>query len=801
MAGRTRPDDREDDSAGPGGEHTPAHDPLDHHSGALRDARERSAELEASLQKKEIGLEKAISALRAGHARLQSLEQQVSVLSQWLDHTRHGFASILGSKRWRLGNRLIGTVGRLVGRPATPPLVHQIQDTFRNFEQWGNQRERSSTEPLDTEALTDSTIPHALRHTFDTAAESQRYDVVFLANIDWQERFQRPQQIATQFSRHGHRVFYVVASNPLSIDHHRGYQSERVARNTFEVRLAAPRPVDRYAHVLDAECTEALFRSLKKLIRDFQISNAVAIVHLPFWTPLARLLQKDRLWPLVYDCMDEWEGFPHIGEPQLLAERELVQHADLVTVSGRRLEEKWREAAAACVLVRNGVDAEFFADSSRPNDVLKVAQRPVVGFYGALADWIDFDLIAFLARSRPNWSFVLVGDVFVDDLRGLDQIDNVHLLGRKLYEDMPRYLYHFDVCMIPFVLDNVTQAVDPVKFYEFISAGKPVVATALSELQAHSDHLYLARSHEEFLHQLDKASMERDPAPRRNRVALARQNDWKLRYEVMHAAIASACPKVSVIIVTYKNEDLTRLCVESVITQTLHPNFELIVVENASPDGTANYLRYHETRDDRIKVILNDENRGFAAANNQGLAIAEGEFIVLLNNDTVVPRGWLTPLLRHLQDPEIGLVGPVTNFVGNEAKIEVPYHSLEEMPDFAATRIQEKDGRCFDIEVLAMFCVMMRRDVFRSVGPLDEDFKIGMFEDDDYSRRVRERGYRTVCAEDAFVHHFGQAAFKDLLASGEYQAIWDANQALFEKKWGKWEAHRHRDRSASRFRH
>ena len=259
-----------------------------------------------------------------------------------------------------------------------------------------------------------------------------------------------------------------------------------------------------------------------------------------------------------------------------------------------------------------------------------------------------------------------------------------------------------------------------------------------------------------------------------------------------------AVPQVSVIIVAYKNEDLTRLCVESVLAETLYPNLEVIVVDNASPDGTANTLRYYEMRDQRITVILNDENRGFAAANNQGLAIAEGEFIVLLNNDTVVPRGWLLPLLRHLQDPEIGMVGPVTNFAGNEAKIDVPYPSLEEMPDFAADRMQEKEGRCFDIEVLAMFCVMLRRDVFDSVGLLDEDFKIGMFEDDDYSRRVRERGYRTVCAEDAFVHHFGQAAFKDLLASGEYQTIWDANQAHFEKKWGKWEAHRHRDGSTPR---
>jgi GT2 family glycosyltransferase len=164
--------------------------------------------------------------------------------------------------------------------------------------------------------------------------------------------------------------------------------------------------------------------------------------------------------------------------------------------------------------------------------------------------------------------------------------------------------------------------------------------------------------------------------------------------------------------------------------------------------------------------------------------------MVLLNNDTVVPNGWLPKLLRHLERPENGLVVAVTNFSGNESRIDVPYgKDLEDMEEFAARYTREHEGQVFDIKVAAMYCVAFRRDVLEKVGPLDEKFGMGMFEDDDYSHRMRLAGFRVVCAEDAFVHHYGQASFKKLSAT-EYQAIWDRNQKYYEEKWGvAWERH------------
>jgi GT2 family glycosyltransferase len=246
------------------------------------------------------------------------------------------------------------------------------------------------------------------------------------------------------------------------------------------------------------------------------------------------------------------------------------------------------------------------------------------------------------------------------------------------------------------------------------------------------------------------------------------------------------------VIVTYNHLPVTKLCVESVIRNTAHPNYEMIVVDNHSNDGTPAYLRYLTGRYSHVRIVLNSTNRGFAAANNQGIALSTGEHLVLLNNDTIVPPGWLSRLLRHLRAPGVGMVGPITNTIGNEAQIDVPYETWSEMEACAGAHTWAHDGRVADIPVLAMFCVALRRETYDKIGPLDERFDIGMFEDDDYALRLRQRGYRVICAADVFVHHFGKVTFKDLIERGDYEALFDANRRRYEAKWNtRWTPHRH----------
>jgi GT2 family glycosyltransferase len=258
-------------------------------------------------------------------------------------------------------------------------------------------------------------------------------------------------------------------------------------------------------------------------------------------------------------------------------------------------------------------------------------------------------------------------------------------------------------------------------------------------------------------------------------------------------AAATDRVEASIAVVTFNGVVFTRMCLASVLANTARPDYELIIVDNGSSDGTVEYLRAVSAAHAHVRLILNEGNRGFAAANNQALAEATGKVLVLLNNDTVVAPGWLEGLIRHLEDPRIGLVSPVTNRIGNEAEIETDYTTYGELLEFVCRNRRAHEGKLFDIATPCMFCLALRRDAYERIGPLDERFAVGMVEDDDYALRARSAGYRTVCVEDVFVHHFAQASFGNLVATGEYGRLLDANKRRLEEKWGRpWQPHARR---------
>jgi GT2 family glycosyltransferase len=229
------------------------------------------------------------------------------------------------------------------------------------------------------------------------------------------------------------------------------------------------------------------------------------------------------------------------------------------------------------------------------------------------------------------------------------------------------------------------------------------------------------------------------------------------------------------------------------LTLSDYPNLEVIVVDNASNDKTPQFLEALSRRDPRVKTILNMTNTGFAAGNNTGLRAATGEFAIVLNNDTYVTKGWIRDLIRPMMmDSGIGLVGPLTNSIGNEQKVSLSYRSMAEMAAAASEFTRTRRRQRLPVRCVAFFCAAMRRSLIDTVGLLDESYGIGFFEDDDYCRRVLEAGYDIVVADDVFVHHELSASFNNV-PSETRKALMERNKAIFEARWGPWTPHRYRD--------
>ena len=523
----------------------------------------------------------------------------------------------------------------------------------------------------------------------------RKFDVIILAIFDFEFRFQRPQQIAAQFARLGHRVFWVSPSRFLLPSNPKTYEAIPLRENIWEVHLRGYRP-DLYGGQMTAEEAESHTHCFEDLYSDFQISESCALLQFPYWRQ-AGLALRDRFGARVlYDCMDDWQNWtaePRISEFNLAEEQRLARECDVLVVTSREFYERQQAAGLKPVLVRNGADFDFFA-SPRPNDLLQDIPKPIVGYYGAIADWFDLDLLTKLAESRPQYTFVLIGQVHQVDVSRLQPLSNVRMLGEKNYREIPLFLLHFDVCLIPFKLNDLTKGVDPVKLYEYFGQGKPVVATGMAGLPRNTDLLYIGKDQEDFARKVDMAVQETDIQLRQKRIGYARANTWAARVAVMGHAVSNSFPLVSVLIVTYNSEDFIEPCLDSIARHCSWPNYEVIVVDNKSTDKTRQILERHAKMDPHVQPVCHPENLGFAGGNNLAAKQAKGDYLVFLNPDTIVTPGWLGRMVRHCEtDSKVGAVAAVTNFSGNETKINFDYENVLEMEKFALQIAAEKWGQ------------------------------------------------------------------------------------------------------------
>ena len=244
-------------------------------------------------------------------------------------------------------------------------------------------------------------------------------------------------------------------------------------------------------------------------------------------------------------------------------------------------------------------------------------------------------------------------------------------------------------------------------------------------------------------------------------------------------------PLVSVVVLTFNQWSCTEECLAAIERHTPE-SYELIVVDNGSSDCTPERLQALAATDSRYRLLLNHENRGFAAGCNQGIQLARGEYILLLNNDVVVTPEWLSGLLEcHAACGHAGIVGPLTNSAsGIQVVPEAGYQvAAGELDRFALQFRCNYRFRRVPVRRLAGFCMLMSRSLLSQIGLLDEQFGTGNYEDDDICFRATVAGYQNFVAADVFVHHYGSMSFKG--NNIDYRSALARNAALFQQKWSR----------------
>lgn len=293
---------------------------------------------------------------------------------------------------------------------------------------------------------------------------------------------------------------------------------------------------------LAARLNSALLSSaLGRVVRRLDFTRPIMWTFLPTAVGLVGKLGERAV---IYHCVDDHAEFRGVdGATLRRAERDLVKAADIVFTSSELL---WRERGQEnprTYFIPHGVDVDQFAraltpDLPLPAD-LRAIPRPIVGFCGLIADFVDRELIAEAARRRPTWSFVLIGRC-VSDVRGLSSLSNVHVLGQRPYHSLPEYFRGFDVGIIPFRVNALTVRANPLKLREYLAAGLPVVSTPLPEVARYGALVHVADGAPAFVDGIERAIEERGESFSEARVAAMRAESWESRVEEMCRIIHEA---------------------------------------------------------------------------------------------------------------------------------------------------------------------------------------------------------------------------------------------------------------------
>lgn len=382
---------------------------------------------------------------------------------------------------------------------------------------------------------------------FHRTADEDAFDYPILvhSHLRWDWVWQRPQQFLSRFAKR-HPILFVEepsgvegVSQPRAVLRESGVPNVTILRTEFPPAMLANR--------------EALDAAQKRLVQATLASPFGAKFERPvqwFYDPMATIAFAGQMneRAIVYDCMDQLSHFRGAPPELIRRERELLSIADVVFAGGPKIWKAKREHNDNCHAYGCGVDVRHFGKARAPETAvpadLAALPGPRLGYFGVVDERMDYALLSALAEAHPEWSVVIVGPACKVDPATFPQHANLHFLGARDYEQLPAYVKGFDVCLMPFAINQATEFINPTKALEYMATARPIVSSAVEDVVLQfSEVVDIAQNHAAFIAACERAIA----APQGERIMrgleMAKRNSWDAIVAKLESHIADALLK------------------------------------------------------------------------------------------------------------------------------------------------------------------------------------------------------------------------------------------------------------------
>lgn len=479
----------------------------------------------------------------------------------------------------------------------------------------------------------------------------------------------------------------------------------------------------------------------------------------------------------VYEHIDNWDtslgGLFYVED----VFRRFLKKVDLITVTARMLGEKIREHSdREYVYLPNAVNIEIFEPAKkyeRPSDLVKGKEKTLLYFGSLWGEWFDWDILNYVAQECPECEINLIGDYSGCPDRVKNAPKNMHFLGIKKQVDLPAYLAYTDVALLPFKNCEIGKYVSPLKIFEYIAMNVRVLSTSLDDIQNYPN-VVCSDTKEGWVAALKQETRLE------NSSVFTSNNNWFARCRVMLEKadqIRKEYPALSVVILNYNNMNVIGRCVDTLLAHRGHANYEIIVVDNQSKDGSYEMLK--EKYADQIVLVRNNKN-GCSSGRNLGVKHASGKYLCFLDSDQwVISDLWLENAIYLLEEiADAGAVGWAAGWFA-PGQVAGPIGD-----NYANRGIRNSRLSCRkDIAYLGSGGMILRKELFEQIEGFDEQYDPTCFEDTDFSLKIRHAGYELLYCPQMPIMHLPHQTTQS--GSKAHAVLMKKNGRYFTEKWKK----------------